>query len=302
MDEAEFATGLRELTADRMRGASELARQSLALCARSARATPAASADALRGLLERRAAALVAARPSMAPIGNLLARWRDALGPVAGDELSMLRHRAEAAAQELIESSQQALGRAAAAAAKQIGDGKTIITHSLSASVSEALHRLRGRSTRVIVTESRPLLEGHTLARKLVQWGLGTTLITDAEVGLFVAEADVALVGADSLCADGSVVNKVGTYLLALAARDRGIPFYVCCESFKLRMLGMPPVELEEMDPGELAAPELGDLRVRNCYFDITPSRLVSGWIDEQGQRTRWEANDPEPCGGHFPT
>jgi translation initiation factor 2B subunit (eIF-2B alpha/beta/delta family) len=163
------------------------------------------------------------------------------------------------------------------------------MTHSLSSTVVEVCRLLKDVGLRMIVTESRPLEEGRQLAGRLSAWGVPTTYITDAQMGLFVARADAVLVGADSVLADGAVVNKAGTYPLALAARDQGVPFHVCCESFKWRAADQPPPELEEMAPAELGLPDWPAVTVRNVYFDITPARLVSGWIDETGVRSTAE-------------
>ena len=102
-------------------------------------------------------------------------------------------------------------------------------------------------------------------------------------MGLFVQHADVALVGADTIANDGSVINKAGTYLLALAARDKGIPFYVCCESFKYSQLAAAAIPLEDHDPAELNAPRLPNIKPHNIYFDITPAPLISVWVTERG-------------------
>jgi translation initiation factor eIF-2B subunit delta len=138
----------------------------------------------------------------------------------------------------------------------------------------------------VIVTESRPLYEGRLVATRLSEWAISTTLITDAQLGLFVPQADIALLGADSVLADGSVINKAGTYVLALAAHDHQVPVYVCAESFKHRPAHLPEPTLEEMDPVELSPAQtqsLPHVSVRNIYFDRTPARLISGWVDEHG-------------------
>ncbi len=158
------------------------------------------------------------------------------------------------------------------------------MTHSVSSTVLETCRLLKDRGLRMIVTESRPLEEGRRLVERLSAWNVPTTYITDAQMGLFVARADGVLVGADSLLADGSAINKVGTALLALAARECGVPFYVCCESFKRRDADDPPPELEEMSPAELNAPNWPGVTVRNVYFDITPARLMTAWISEDGR------------------
>jgi translation initiation factor 2B subunit (eIF-2B alpha/beta/delta family) len=92
------------------------------------------------------------------------------------------------------------------------------------------------------------------------------------------------LVGADGVLADGSVVNKVGTYALALAARDRSLPFYVACESLKIsprREWG--DAEVEEGDPAEVLPDAIDGVTAHNVYFECTPARLVTALITEEG-------------------
>jgi len=82
--------------------------------------------------------------------------------------------------------------------------------------------------------------------------------------------------------ADGGVVNKVGTYPLALAAGAAGVPLYVLCET---RKIAAPeyPLTLEEMDPAELLPRPILGVTARNPYFDLTPARLVTGIVSERG-------------------
>ena len=104
-------------------------------------------------------------------------------------------------------------------------------------------------------------------------------------MAFFVGEADVALVGADSVLADGSIVNKIGTNLLALAAGDAGVPCYVVCDTSKfdvMNFLGKTPV-LEEKEPTEVAE-GLRFVQVRNPYFEVTPARLISAIVTEFGE------------------
>ena len=280
---AEFNHEIAEIRDDRVRGASELARRCLAVLARAARALPAENAVELRERLLSLSAQLAETRPSMTPIGNLLRRWGDCLTIDAATDLAAARERAAEGAETLIVASRRAVADCAAHAARLLGSGRTVMTHSVSSTVLETCRLLKDRGLRMIVTESRPLEEGRRLAERLSAWKVPTLYITDAQMGLSVAWADAVLVGADSVLADGSVVNKAGTYPLALAARDRGIPFYVCCERCKRRDADDPPPELEEMSPAELNAPNWPGVTVRNVYFDITPARLVTAWIDETG-------------------
>jgi translation initiation factor eIF-2B subunit delta len=291
MSLTQFNLAIAEIRGDRGRGASELARRCLAILADAARALPATDAADLRERLLALAAGLAMARPSMAPIQNLLSRWREGSGIDTGMDLSLARRAAAERAEILIDASRRAVTECAAQTARLLGPGRTVMTHSLSSPVAEVCRLLKDGGLRMIVTESRPLNEGGRLAERLSAWQVPTLYITDAQMGLFVAQADAVLVGADSVLADGSVINKAGTSLLAMAARERGVPFYVCCESFKWRGAGESPPELEEMAPAELGAPGWPRVTVRNVYFDLTPARLVAAWIDETG--ARWPKAEP---------
>ncbi|NIR31815.1 MAG: translation initiation factor eIF-2B [Gammaproteobacteria bacterium] len=271
--------GLAEIAHDRERGASELARRSLALLAAYVREH--AHAPSLREDARGFARKLRATRPSMAPVQNLVAEWMASLDemPDAQDDApGYLAGQADS----LIERSRRAVTEAATHAVQHLAPQTTIITHSSSSTIRE-IFRLAAPRVGAIVTESRPLREGVALARHLSALAVPTTYITDAQIAAFIGAADVAVIGADTVLWDGSVVNKAGSRLLALAARDAGVPFYVCCESFKLSRTLPHEATLEEMAPEELDAPALAHVTARNVYFDVTPARLVSGWITERG-------------------
>lgn len=289
MDDQQFKQALEEIATDRKRGASELARRCLGILAESARAAPAGDGHALKERLVDRTTRLAEARPSMAPIQNLLRCWRETLASIPRHDLDAARHQAADSAETLADASRKAVTRIAEHMAGYLGSRKTLMCHSLSSTLVEVCRVLRDRELRMIITESRPLYEGRRLAQTLSEWNVPTTFITEAQMGLFVGKADAALVGADRLLADGAVINKAGTYLLALAARDRGIPFYACCESFKCSDATPQTVTLEEMDAAELQMPDWPHVKVRNIYFDITPARLVSAWITEEGVMRVWK-------------
>ncbi len=287
MDDALFNTTVEVFKADREQGASELARQALKIMGESAVTLQAGTSSELVGLLEQQVQTLKDARPSMAPVSSLLQRWQAKLPTYADKELKQARVGMAEAAIELIRLSEDAVTAVAKSAAGFLGAGKTLFTHSLSSTVLALFQELQGRNVRAIITESRPLNEGHTLARELSKLSISTTIITEAQIGLFIDQADAVVMGADSLLPDGSLINKAGSYLVALAARERGVPFYVCCESFKQRTEEMGEPILESMEPAELSAPIIEGVTVENCYFDITPAHLISYWIDEYGVRNR---------------
>lgn len=273
---------LAEIAADRTRGASELARRCLELLAEHARQCAVANTGELREEMRRFTRALQSTRPNMAPVQNLLDRWLAVLADLH-DSPDSARVQLVAHAQALLAHSRRAVSAAAEHAAALIAPGTTVITHSVSSSVREVFRLSAPKGVRAVITESRPLFEGRALACELSGLGIATVYITEAQMGLFVGRADLALTGADAVLWDGSVVNKSGTRLLALAARDAGLPFEVCCESFKFSRALAHEVALEEMAADELAAPVLAHVTPRNVYFDITPARLVSAWITERG-------------------
>jgi translation initiation factor 2B subunit (eIF-2B alpha/beta/delta family) len=289
MSEEEFQSALDAFNANREQGASELARRALRILAGSASSIPATTTAELMALLDEQANSLVAARPSMAPVNNLLNQWLEGVRKHSELELRLMRGAAVEEAEALIQHSEAAVLEVAQRTAHYLGPGRTLFTHSLSSTVAAVFEQLRERLVRAIITESRPLQEGYLLAGELSEWGIPTTLITEAQAGLFIGEADAVVMGADSLLPDGSLVNKAGSYLVALAAREQNVPFYVCCESFKRRTAEMGEPVLEEMAPVELGAPRFEGVEVKNCYFDITPTHLISGWIDEHKVRLSWE-------------
>ena len=152
-----------------------------------------------------------------------------------------------------------------------------------------------GKRVHVLVDETRPRLQGARLtAWELEQYGIPYEVITDGAAGYFLSRGQVAacLVGADRVAANGDVANKIGTYMLALAANDNEVPFYVVVPTSTVD-LSLPTgaeIPIEERDPGEVLHLEQGGKaispagsRARNPAFDITPHRLVTAFVTEVG-------------------
>ena len=280
----EQAEAIRRVRDDREHGASWLARE--AARALAALSQPGARADAGERLARLRAAAraFVVARPSMAAVANTAARvWASAAAsPVTAPEERL--RAAHDTAQSIIETWGGASATILTAARPLLGG--TILTHSRSGTVEDVLSGLvtgdGGIAARVIVTESRPGGEGVALARALAAAGWDVTLIADAACGHFMPSVHAVVLGADSVRDDGSTVNKIGSYPIALAARDARVPVYVLCEILKIAAPGFPLV-YEEMDPRELLPDAPPGVTPRNIYFDRTPTHLVSRLITEAG-------------------
>jgi methylthioribose-1-phosphate isomerase len=151
----------------------------------------------------------------------------------------------------------------------------------------------RGRVARVYADETRPYLQGARLtAWELMQDGIPTTLIADSMAGHLMSrgEVDAVVVGADRIARNGDVANKIGTYTLAVLARENGVPFYVAAplSTVDLATPDGAAIPIEERPPDEvthhggrrLAPPGVG---VRNPAFDVTPGRYVAAIVTEAG-------------------
>ncbi|HWZ19214.1 MAG TPA: translation initiation factor eIF-2B [Ktedonobacteraceae bacterium] len=161
----------------------------------------------------------------------------------------------------------------------------TIMTHSLSGTVLEVLTNCLSQIEHIIVLEGRPRYEGREVARELSTGSASITLITDAQPDIFLPQCHTVVVGADSILANGDILNKAGTALLAWAAHGHRIPFYVLCETLKISPFSWSGdlSQLEEKESTEVLEQPIPGVRVRNFYFDRTLSRLITGVITEQG-------------------
>ncbi len=149
------------------------------------------------------------------------------------------------------------------------------------------------KGLKVIATETRPLLQGARLtAWELTREGIPVTLITDNMVGYLMQQGEINLciVGADRIASNGDVANKIGTYTVAILAKEHGIPFYVAAplSTFDRNTKTGKDIPIEERDAAEVVtlwgrclAPR--GIKVRNPAFDVTPHRYVSAIVTEQG-------------------
>ena len=162
----------------------------------------------------------------------------------------------------------------------------------------------RGLPVHVWVDETRPRNQGALLtAFELAGHGVPHTVIADNVGGLLMrrGEVDLVIVGTDRVTANGDVCNKIGTYLKALAAHDNGVPFYVALPytTIDRNMASGDEVPIEDRSAdelawltgptqtGELTTVRVTDSPVFNPAFDVTPARLVTGYVTERGVTTR---------------
>jgi methylthioribose-1-phosphate isomerase len=275
----------------------------LALAARESTARDAAG---LYQDIQAAAATLRSTRPTAVNLAWALERELR----VIGDQLEVknteeLRVLALQEAQRMADQDVEINQRMGAHGAALIEDGDTIIHHCNTGALAvvdwgTALGVIRsahaqGKRIHVLVDETRPRLQGSRLtAWELQQYGIPYEIISDNMAGYFLhsGQAQKVLFGADRIAANGDVANKIGTYMLALAAHDNGVPVYAVAPTSTVD-LSLPDgslIPIEERDQeevlglqfrGELVAPR--GARARNPAFDVTPNRLITAIVTENG-------------------
>ncbi len=242
-------------------------------------------------------------RPTAVNLFWAIDRMKRVFAESRGRALPQLRQRLIAEAQQIrLEdiAINQAIGRHGASL---VPDGKTVLTHCnagalATAGYGTALGVIRaaisaGKKIDVFADETRPFLQGSRLTVwELQQDGIPATLITDNMAGHFLKSGRIGcvVVGADRIAANGDVANKIGTYSLAVLAKETGIPFFVAApiSTLDLTLASGDDIPIEQRAAAEVThvfgvpvAPE--GTQVQNPAFDVTPNRYVSAIITERG-------------------
>lgn len=266
--------------------------------------SPADDVPALRIDLQDADQALRTARPTAVNLAWALDRVMKATNKVeagVGELRAAVLQEAQSIADEDIEINK----RMATHGATLIQPGETVIHHCNTGALATvdwgtALGVIRmaheqGKAIHVLVDETRPRLQGARLtAWELEQYGVPYEIISDNAAGYFLRAglAQRVFVGADRVAANGDVANKIGTYMLALAAKDNGVPFYavVPTSTIDLSIPSGDQIPIEERHGDEVLniqrdgaslAPQ--GAKARNPAFDITPHHLVTAIITEHG-------------------
>ncbi len=256
---------------------------------------------------------LLGARPTAVNLRWALQRIRQSAGPHHGRARVEAAYACAAALCEQDVSNNRAIGEHGLALIRPLAsrDGVVnILTHCNAGALAAVdygtalapIYRAQqaGMALHVWVDETRPRNQGALLtAFELAQQGVPHTVIADNAGGLLMQQGkvDLCLVGADRVTRNGDVCNKVGTYLKALAAHDNRVPFYVAfpCSTFDFTHNAGSEITIEERtadevswiqgraSTGEQLAVQLTPSQAANPAFDITPARLVSGYITERG-------------------
>ena len=266
----------------------------------------ASSTSDLAADLQAASETLKAARPTAVNLAWALDRVMSVIGKTKEESRTeelqqLILEEAQRIANEDVEINK----RMAEHGAALIDDGDTIIHHCNTGALATvdwgtALGVIRtaheqGKRIHVLVDETRPRLQGARLtAWELDQYGIPYEIISDNMSGYFLkaGKAQKVFFGADRVAANGDVANKIGTYMLSLAAHDNDVPAYAVVPTSTVDLAlehgGLIPIE--ERDPEEVLGIQFQGERVapveaeaRNIAFDVTPNRLITGIVTENG-------------------
>lgn len=257
----------------------------------------------LREVLDESIQTLLSTRPTAVNLRWALERMRVVCS--GHDQICELREVLEKEALRMADEDVAANHAIAEHGASLIQDGDTIIHHCNTGALATVdwgtglgvirLAHDQGKHIHVLVDETRPRLQGTRLtAWELQQYGIPFDIISDNMAGHFLSRGQVQKVifGADRVVANGDVANKIGSYMLALAAYDNVIPVY---SAFPVSTIDLSiprgiDIPIEERDPHEVLGIQLDGENVvpvgasaRNPAFDITPARLISAFITDRG-------------------
>ncbi len=286
----------KDIKSMKIRGAGKIARSAADALKQEAVSYKGRDVIALRKRMEEGKAILLSSRPTAISLDNAVQLvMRDTMDISSVKEY---RNRIIINADAFIKSSKEAVEIIGHIGSRRLKGGEKILTHCNSTaalSVIKTAHA-EGKEVEVFATESRPWRQGLLTVRDLAKADVPVTLIVDGAVRSIMKEIDVVFVGADTVCANGTVINKIGTSQIALIAKEARVPFIVCAETYKFspKTLQGDMVVIEERDPSEVATSKEipPKVRIRNPVFDATPSGYIDSIVTETGMISPCAAYD----------
>jgi methylthioribose-1-phosphate isomerase len=258
---------------------------------------------ALRRTLAQAAEVLKAARPTAVNLAWAVDQLLNAANDTDAASPDALRKLMLSMAQKIADDDVEINKLMGAHGSQLLKDGDTVLHHCNTGALATvdygtALGVIRaahedGKKLHVLLDETRPRLQGSRLsAWELQQLGISYDVIPDTAAGYFMQRGEIkaVLVGADRVAANGDVANKIGTYQIAVLAKENWLPFYVVAptSTIDLNTATGASIKIEERDGAEVRAPYGNKLipdsfPVRNPAFDITPHSYITGIVTEKG-------------------
>ena len=271
----------------RVRGAGRIARAGATALADYAASYEGRSLEEFRNDLRKASEIILGSRPTAVSLWNGV--HYTLRGISSAETFEAARDSVIANGKEFVTNSEQAVQRIARIGAKRIKDGDVLMTHcNSSVAIGVILEAVRqGKDIKVYATESRPWRQGILTVNDLSKGGADTTLIIDSAVRSVMSRVDRVFVGADTITSSGSLINKIGTSQVAMAANEARAEVNVCSETYKFSPKTMfgDTVTIEERDISEVVRPgEIPEnVRVFNPVFDTTPAKYIDNIITEVG-------------------
>ncbi len=283
MSVEEISEGIRSM---KIRGAGKIARAGAQAMKEYAQGYSGKDVDEFRlGVMKTRKY-LLSTRPTAVSLRNAVTAAIKNMGQ--GKTVAETKEIIITSADEFIKNSEKAVEIIGKIASKRIKDGYSVLTHcNSSAALAGIIHaHNEGKKIHAFCTESRPWQQGFLTAKALAAAGVPVTLIVDSAVRYYIDDIDAVFVGADTICSNGAVINKIGTSQIALCAHEARTPFHVCGETYKFsqQTLSGELVEIEERDVSEIANPkDFPGVKFANPVFDATRPEYIDGIITEIG-------------------
>lgn len=273
---------LEDLRNDNTSGANELIDKALKIIEIRLESVEEPNEDIKREILTL-AKNIIESRPSMAPLINTIGFLIHDLDRVNKKILEERRNKFYIDREEREKALAQAFRTFLTNKEK---NAPKVMLISYSSTIINQLIENKSYNFELFILESRPLLEGIRVAETLSSY-FKTNLIIDAAMGKFIDQIDFVLIGVDSVLKDGSIINKIGTFPLAVLANERNIDVYGVGDYFKYNLKShyCKEVVIEEKPTKELYSEESQKelLKIHNYYFDITPPKYITGIISDLG-------------------
>ncbi|NJF24440.1 ribose 1,5-bisphosphate isomerase [Thermococcus sp. Bubb.Bath] len=276
-----------------IRGAGKIARYAAYALQLQAEKSEAKDVNEFWKDMKKAAKILYETRPTAVSLPNALryVMHRGKIAYSSGADFEQLKFIIINAAKEFIHNSENAVKRIGEIGAKRIEDGDVIMTHCHSKAAVSVMKTAweQGKDIKVIVTETRPKWQGKITAKELASYGIPVIYVVDSAARHYMKMTDKVVMGADSITANGAVINKIGTALIALTAKEHRVWTMIAAETYKFHpetMLGQL-VEIEMRDPTEVIPEEElkewpKNIEVWNPAFDVTPPEYVDVIITEK--------------------
>ncbi len=275
----------------KIRGAGKIARAGALALSEASKSYRGSSMKGFMNYMEIVAEYVRSARPTAVSLPNAVAYVMNRLRKT---EISSVQEGVEAVvrlAEEFVDYSLNAVKIIGELGAKRLVNGDVVMTHchsTAAVSVVAAAHKM-GKVNTAYVKETRPKMQGLITANALADAGLDVILIPDSSVRYFMKKVTKVVVGADTISANGAVINKVGTSMVTLVAKEARVRTYVAAETYKFSprtVIGeLVPIEVRE--PTEIVSKEWLEknpkVNVYNPVFDVTPPEYIDAIITEKG-------------------